>query len=200
MRISPMLDRYIPHRIPLRPEPGPDWTGIALGAVAGFVAGVALDPGRRLAIVGSERLAGDWFEILKAEHKAVDAAFGLLLRTTEQQPLRRAAILKHIGWALYKHGLQEEAAVYPAMRHTRAEDFRELNADHAEIKAFLYDLWRTPRDDRRWLTILTGLHELIQNHVREEEDQMFPDFRATLSKGENAALTRRMLYEGLKIA
>lgn len=179
---------------------GPDWTGVALGAATGFVAGLALDPARRFTIQHGEMLAGDWVKILEAEHKLVDKMFDVLERTTETQVLRRRALFKHVSWSLYKHGLQEEAAVYPAMRQTRRDDFDHLSHDHSEIKAFIYDLDRMDASDPRWLTVLRGFHELIQRHVREEEDEIFPAFRATQSTEEAAKLTHRMMYEGFKIA
>lgn len=36
--------------------------------------------------------------------------------------------------------------------------------------------------------------------MREEENDVFPAFRAALSDEENAAITRRMLKEGMKLA
>lgn len=194
---------HLPFDLPdaLRPRRrGPDWTTLAVGAAAGFAAGLLADPARRFTIQHGEMLAGDWVKILEAEHKLVDKMFGVLERTTENQVLRRRALFKHVSWSLYKHGLQEEAAVYPAMRQARPQDFDHLSHDHAEIKAFIYDLDRMDASDSRWLTVLRGFHELIQRHVREEEDEIFPAFRSSQSTEEVAKLTHRMMYEGFKIA
>ncbi len=40
----------------------------------------------------------------------------------------------------------------------------------------------------------------IEQHMREEEDDLFPRLRAELSDAQNAHLTRQMNKEGLKLA
>lgn len=180
----------------------PAAAGVTLlaGAALGFAAGLAADPVRRAALQGGETLAGDWFDILKAEHAMVDKAFELLLRTGDTETGKRRAILKKISWSLYKHGLQEEAAIYPALRESREDAARRLADEHFSIKSFIYELDTSPADSDAWLRTARAFHELIARHVREEEDDVFPALRDHLSKDENSALGRRMLYEGFKIA
>jgi hemerythrin superfamily protein len=172
----------------------------AAGAV-GLVAGLAANFGRKALVQGAESLAGDWVDVLKAEHLMVIELFDKVEETQPDQKTRRAALLSKIKYALSKHALQEENAVYPAMRQADPEGAAEkLFHDHAEIKTYLYELETMPKDDPQWLPRLRAFRRLIEEHVREEEDVVFPAFRETMSEEQNAKLTALMHKEGFKLA
>lgn len=177
-------------------------TGGALmaGAAMGFLAGVAFSPARKAAIQGMEALEGDWFEVLKAEHEAVEALFELLLATDERQTTRRQMLLTKIAYSLNKHAIQEENVVYPALRKIDEEAAKHLTQDHGEIKSLLNELqYVLEKDDPRWLETARKLSMEVISHAREEEDEIFPRLRGQ-SQEENDAITRRMHWEGIKVA
>jgi hemerythrin superfamily protein len=172
-------------------------------AAVGFMAGLAANPARKLAHQGLEKVAGkgDWFEILKLEHRAVDTLFEQLLQTRETDKKKRTALLLAIKQGLTKHALQEEDVVYPALRENGIEaDTKELYAEHADIKTYLHELEQKPKDDPNWIERVRSFHELIRHHVREEEEEIYPRFREQLSAEQNAKITKRMNAEGLLLA
>jgi len=173
---------------------------LAAGAAIGFIAGLAFSPARKAALQGVEALAGDWYEVLKAEHEAVEALFELLLATSERQTARRQMLLTKIAYNLNKHAIQEENVVYPALHKIDADAAHRLVADHGEIKTMLSDLqYVIDKSDPAWLETARRLSETVISHAREEEDEIFPKLR-DLSPEDNDAITRRMHWEGIKVA
>lgn len=174
---------------------------MALPLAMGALAGLALSQGRKVAMQGPSVMAGDWQEALKLEHRMVEKLFEALLATDETQVAKRNGLIAKIAYALTKHGIQEENVIYPAMMDARAEGQAEhLTHDHGQIKHFIYELKTMEASDPRWLLRAREFFECIQHHVREEEDEMFPAFAATLSQEENARLTKLMNWEGYKVA
>lgn len=184
---------------------GKNGVGAAAGAAAvGFVAGLAAHSARKLAHQGAEialTKGGDWLDVLKLEHKMVDTLFEQLLKTQDHETKKRTALLLGIKQGLTKHGLQEEDVVYPALREAGIEtEAKELYSEHADIKTYLHELEQKPKDDPSWLERVRAFHTLIQHHVREEEDEIYPRFKAKLTKDQNAKITKRMHVEGLLLA
>ena len=176
--------------------------GAAAGAAAmGFIAGVAANKVRKVAVQGIEATHGDWFEVLKAEHRLVDGIFHKILKTDETQTVQRTKLLLALEQALGKHALQEEDVVYPHLRMAGIEaETKQLQAEHGDVKTYLHELEELPKDDPKWIQRVQEFHTLIQHHVKEEETEIYPRFKAKLSSEESAKLTKRMHLEGLKLA
>lgn len=180
--------------------------GAAFGAVAGaaaigLVAGLAANFGRKAVMQGIEGLAGDWFDVLKAEHLLVAELFEKLEQTDETETKKRALIFAKIKHGLSKHAFQEENVVYPALRAADPDGAaKHLADDHFEIKSLLSEGERLPKNDPQFMSAMRRLKTVVEEHVREEEDEIYPAFRAKLSDDQDAELTARMHKEGLKLA
>jgi hemerythrin superfamily protein len=178
-----------------------DFGRLATGAALGLLAGLAIPHARKAVMQGPSIAAGDWMEALKAEHRMVEKSFEMLLQTTETEVLKRQALLTKIAYALTKHGIEEENVVYPALvENGREEQARHLVEDHGDIKTFIYELRRIPIDDARWLVTAREFFSEVQEHVREEEEDIFPMFHDALPPEENAKLTKMLNWEGFKVA
>lgn len=170
-------------------------------AAAGVGVGVALMIGRKVAVQAPTVLAGDWDEALAAEHRAVEKLFDLMQATTNKNTTKRNILLMQMKHALAKHALQEENAVYPALRDAgMAEGADELNREHGYVKQYLYELDNCPKDSDEFLPIVQRFRADIDHHVREEEDVLYPKMKAQLSKALNSKLTMAMNKEGFKLA
>ncbi len=105
------------------------------------------------------------------------------------------------GHAIGKHALQEENAVYAMMRDRGMPEAADhLNHEHGYVKQYFFDLGEMAKDDPAWLPKLREFRTMIEQHMREEENDLFPRLRAELSDAQNAHLTRQMNKEGLKLA
>lgn len=170
-------------------------------AAIGFAAGIAATMVRKAAVQSVSAIRGDWFEALKADHRIVEKAFDKLFATQDGDVAQRTLIFGTIKGALDKHAIEEENVVYPALRmHAKESEAKHLSSDHADIKTYLAELGMMDKSGQHFIIRARKLFDLIQTHVREEEDEIYPMFRNRLTADENMKLTLRMHREGLKLA
>ena len=175
---------------------------IAITAGLGFAAGALLaNPARKLAMQGAEAIGTkDWVDALTLEHRAVSKMFEALLQTTEKDTGKRKSGLLAMDHALTRHSMEEEMVIYPALRRVNEEQAQHLFHDHFEVKTFLSELaFDIKASDPAWLTRLQEFKQTLDEHIREEEDEIFPAFRTRMSDEENVQLTKRMHLQGLKV-
>ncbi len=183
-----------------------DWNGDNAGvligaAMAGAAVGLAANVGRKLFIQFGASPGGDWLDSLKAEHEMTLAIFDKIEATEDDQTMMRSHLLAKLKYALTKHALEEENVVYPALRQANeAEEADELNSDHGYVKTYLYELENMPNDDPEWIARVRDFRAMIEEHMREEENDIFPRLRSRLSDEQNAKITSAMNKEGFKFA
>lgn len=174
---------------------------IAIGAAAGLAVGLLANLARKAAIQAPTVLAGNWDEALAAEHRAALAIFDLIQKTSDKQVGRRTMLLTQLKHAISKHAFQEENSIYAMMRDEGLGDAAdELNHEHGYVKQFFFDLGEMPKDDPAWLPKVAEFRTMIEEHMREEENDLFPKMRGMLSEAQNKHLTALMNKEGLKLA
>ena len=183
-----------------------DWdsgsTGVLVGAaVAGAAVGLAANMGRKLLVQMSSGGTGDWVDALTTEHEMTLAIFDKIEATGDDQTMMRSHLLAKLKYALTKHALEEENVVYPALRQANLKmEADELSAEHGEVKTFLYELETMPNDSAEWLARVRDFRAMIEEHMREEEKDIFPRFRERLSDEQNAKISSMMNKEGFKVA
>jgi iron-sulfur cluster repair protein YtfE (RIC family) len=115
--------------------------------------------------------------------------------------MMRAHLLTKLKYALDRHAVEEENVIYPALREANlAHDADALNGEHGYVKTYLYELETLPKDSPDWLVRIRDFRAMIHEHMRMEEDEVFPSFRQSLSPTQNARLTAMMNKEGFKVA
>lgn len=179
-----------------------NWGALAGAAAVGLVAGLAANAGRKIAVQAiSTGAATDWFEALRNEHRQIEKTFETLMRTDAIDRHKRDAGFAALKFGLQKHSVEEETVIYPALRIAGQNgQSKELVDDHADIKTGLLELERMDSDDPRWMDALRSLQRVVMEHVREEEEQIYPAFRNKLSREENQQLSKLMHLEGAKFA
>ncbi len=173
-----------------------------LAGAAGFGLGLLASVGRKAVVQSVTASAGDWFEGLKAEHKLARAVFEKLASTSDEQKPQRATLLLQLQHAIGKHNVQEEYVIYCVLReHGEEAAADELHADHGELKQGLFDLEMTGKHDKPgFLDRLAEVRAAFEDHVREEEQEVFPRLAALLPADEAKAVTMLMNREGFKVA
>ena len=179
-----------------------DNAGPLLGAaLAGAAIGFAANYGRKFLMQGLEAMAGDWDEILAAEHEMALAIFDKMLATDESQTWKRSMLLMKLTHALDKHAHQEEMVVYPALREANmAVDADQLEAEHGYIKTFIYELKNMGPSAPAWLEKVREFRALVSKHAHMEEEQVFPAFKKDLSEEQNAKVTSLVNADGFWMA
>ena len=174
------------------------WGAVAAGVAVGFAANL----GRKFAMQAmSGGATGDWFEALKTEHRLTMAIFDKIEATRDDQVTQRTLLLAKLKYSLSKHAIEEEDVIYPALRDAGRKELADhLNQDHGYIKTYLYDLLNMPKDSPQWIAKVREFRGLLEEHVREEEEEIYPSFRAGMSKEQNARLTTLLNKEGFSYA
>ena len=174
---------------------------LALAAMAGAAVGLAASFGRKLVVQNMAAQAGDWDEILHQEHELVLALFDQIEATGDDQARTRMHLLGKVKAALAKHALEEENAIYPALREANnAHDADALNGEHGYVKTFLYELENMNAGGADWLAKVRTFRAMLEEHIRMEEDEVFPALKAALDEAGNARLGAAMLKEGMLAA
>ena len=181
------------------------WTdnaGPLLGAAfAGAAIGFAANYGRKFLMQGLEAAAGDWDQILAAEHEVALGIFDKMLETDETQTWKRSMLLMKLTHALDKHAHQEEMVVYPALREANmAVDADELEGDHGYIKTFIYELKNMGPEAPNWLEKVREFRALVSKHAHLEEEEIYPSFKKSLTDEQNAKVTGQVNADGFWMA
>jgi hemerythrin superfamily protein len=175
---------------------------LAGAALAGAAMGIAANVGRKLFVqFTTGGVSGDWCDALKAEHALALGIFDKIEATDDSQGMMRSHLLMKLKYALTKHAHEEESIIYPALRQANlAHDADALNAEHGYVKTYLYELETLSNTSPEWLARVRDFRSMIQEHMRMEEDEVFPAFQKVMSPEQNAKLTSLMNKEGFKMA
>ena len=170
-------------------------------AIAGAAIAVAANLGRKAMMQGMAASAGDWDEMLAAEHDTTLAVFDKLLATDDSQTFKRTMLIKKLTHALDKHAHEEEHVVYPALRQANeAHDADALEGEHGYVKTFLFDLNEMPKDSPDFLAKVREFRTMVAAHARMEEEEVFPRLKQSLSQEQNDHITSLVNKEGFKMA
>ena len=179
-----------------------DNAGPLLGAaLAGAAIGFAANYGRKFMMQGLESYAGDWDDILAAEHEMALAIFDKMLATDETQTWKRSMLLMKLTHALDKHAHQEEMVVYPALREANmAVDADQLEGEHGYIKTFIYELKNMGPSAPNWLEKVREFRALVSKHAHMEEEEVFPSFKENMTDEQNKKVTGLVNADGFWMA
>ena len=111
------------------------------------------------------------------------------------------AVVEEILYLSSVHFEKEEVIFYPSLRLAFPDLLAQLDRQHEEVREVeqnVADLLSDPPQipDSRWLNELrlfgTELHDLIQHHIVEEEDQLFRLAEGRLSREDQERLALQM--------
>lgn len=170
---------------------------VIAAALGGAAIGFAANYGRKFITQAVSGLSGDWDEVLAAEHDLTLAVFDKMLATDQSQTWKRSMLLMQLTHMLDKHAHEEEMVVYPALREAgQATEADQLNGEHGYIKTFLYDLGQMGPDSSTWLEKVREFRNLVAEHAKMEEEQVFPAFKRGLDDEQNANITSLVNRDG----
>jgi len=174
---------------------------IASAAIGGAMFAVAANLGRKAAVQGMSASAGNWADSLAAEHKAVLLLFDKMLDTENDQTKKRALLLLQLSHALDKHAYAEEHVVYPCLRENNdASVAGLLETEHGEVKTYLHRLANMPKDSPEWIGLVREFRDSVAAHARMEEDEVFPQLRASINETLDKRITKEVNKAGFMMA
>lgn len=137
----------------------------------------------------------DAIALLTADHKTVQKLFKDYEKLTEADAddEEKAALAKQICMELTIHAQIEEELFYPAAREALEETdlLDEAEVEHASAKDLIAQLSTMSPEDELYDAKVTVLGEYINHHVKEEQDEMFPQVKK--AKLDTASLGAELL-------
>jgi hemerythrin superfamily protein len=112
--------------------------------------------------------------MLREDHqklKELFDQFGKTTNTTEKRTIVTAALA-----SLEIHATLEEELIYPAWQEHMAEQglTDEALAEHHVVHLLIKELKEINPEDERYNAKFTALSERVTHHIKEEEEQIFP--------------------------
>lgn len=140
----------------------------------------------------------DAITLLKADHKEVRELLDTLAETTTRAIKKRGELVQKIATLLKAHTTIEEEIFYPAFKAAgeKGDDdkmyFEAMEEHRAAGDLVLPDLLSTDPTSEKFSGRAKVLKELVEHHVEEEEQEMFPRAKKLLSKDALATLGQQL--------
>ncbi len=172
---------------------------VLLGGLAAGILGSRLLPPLIAMANGSGRVrrGHDPFELLIEDHRMILATLDQMLAEPAESTVKRTSLYLALKRKLAKHALAEEDVVYPLLHNQGqdAEASKELYDEHADMKILLFELEELLKSGEDWSRQVRSLRDLIQDHVNDEEQVVFPKLRQIFDESRTAKISGQISRE-----
>jgi hypothetical protein len=129
------------------------------------------------------RKPGGALTLLRADHREVQEMFDKFeSRHKRMDAGQKQALAEKICTALTVHAQIEEEIFYPAVREAfpkLSALLEEANVEHGSAKDLIAQIEEGDAEDEHFDAMVTVLGEYIKHHVREEQNELFPQISDT---------------------
>ncbi|WP_437810706.1 hemerythrin domain-containing protein [Sorangium sp. So ce1078] len=129
--------------------------------------------------------------LLEKQHRKVESLFKQL-ESGKSEP---APLLAELANELVAHMAIEQESFYPAVRQVKEDLILESYEEHAIAELALKRLLATDPEDISFKARVTTLKELIQHHVEEEEEELFPKVEEAIDEQRLAEIGKELKAE-----
>jgi hemerythrin superfamily protein len=138
--------------------------------------GLGLAAERAIALAGTSNacvLSMNAIDLLKQQHREVEQLFARLEKTDDVSG--RAGLFRELASKLVAHDGIEREIFYPACEEKMglSDELGEALVEHGVIEFSLYECDQALKDDDFKFKV-TVLKELVEHHVKEEEQEFLP--------------------------
>ena len=153
------------------------------------------NPTQKEPVVATESSPDDVVDVLVSDHREIVGLIEQIsaTRDEEQQRLMRNQLIAE----LVRHSVAEEMHVYPAMKKhlpNGKEVVEHDKQEHSEIERTLKELEDAQPTDVRFMQLISRLRSLVDDHVRDEELEQFPQLRGNLPSSELLSLADKVRH------
>lgn len=137
----------------------------------------------------------DAIVLLKEDHKVVERLFKRFEKAGERAHVEKKAIVDEVILSLTQHAFIEETIFYPTARAAvpaTTDHVLESVEEHHVVVWMMSELANTDPTDERYDAKMMVLMENVRHHVKEEEDEWFPQVREAMGRKELRDLGERM--------
>jgi hemerythrin superfamily protein len=136
----------------------------------------------------------DVYQILIQDHRKIANMFEMIARTSNREAECRRRLFSRLRDVLEDHELTEENDMLPVILEassfcaddakdaTIKESIAEIFDDHADFEAISQQISKLPTSGDEWLEQLNELRNLVGEHVRSEEQKLFPAAQEVLDQ------------------
>ncbi|MEA3085508.1 MAG: hypothetical protein QOC89_3205 [Paraburkholderia sp.] len=130
-----------------------------------------------------EAAASDALTLLEADHRAVEKLFDAFKKAGDDDLEAKAALAQRACEELTMHAIIEEELLYPAAQEALSDDDKldvdEAYVEHFLVKTLIARFETLKAGDKGFDATFKVMSEMVQHHVEEEEDELFPELRRT---------------------
>ncbi|QNA88798.1 hemerythrin domain-containing protein [Massilia sp. Dwa41.01b] len=122
----------------------------------------------------------DAITLLTKQHREVEDMFEQFEKMTDRAKVSKKKLADQICNALIMHTTIEEEILYPATREASEETedmVDEAVVEHASAKDLIAQVQEMDPGDELYDAKVKVLGEMVEHHVKEEEEEMFPKLR-----------------------
>ncbi len=121
----------------------------------------------------------DLIEVLVQDHREVEEIFGELERGVEDVE-RRRQLTNVVVAELVRHSVAEEEYLYPTVRRVLPDGDKLADqeiAEHNEAERTMKEMEGVELTGSDFDSMLSALIGLVRTHIRDEENELFPQLR-----------------------
>jgi hemerythrin superfamily protein len=137
----------------------------------------------------------DAITLLRDDHRTVEKLFKEFEKAGPRAGKTKWKLVDKIIEELSIHAMIEETIFYPAVRNAvedAEDDVLEALEEHHIVKWVLSELEGMTPKDERFDAKVTVLIENVRHHVKEEQDELFPEVRAAMTRKDLTTLGEAM--------
>jgi hemerythrin superfamily protein len=133
------------------------------------------------------------FTVLQMDHRKVELLFKEIEESKTHE--KSLGIFRQLKADLNAHSIAEEETVYMRFQSIAAmrEYLSEARQDHSDIRVLLEEATELQDEHEAFLDKIDELHQLVAQHVEEEENQLFKLIRKNSSEELRRDLTQHFL-------
>lgn len=128
----------------------------------------------------------EFFQMLKKDHEEVKGILKQLKETKEKDSSKREDLFQKLREELVPHMKAEESAFYPPLLEKKEvrEDAMEGIEEHHVSELVLKELEKMPKGEDTWGAKMSVFKELVEHHIKEEENTLFKSAEKALDPDE----------------
>jgi hemerythrin superfamily protein len=146
----------------------------------------------------------DVYQILIQDHRKIANMFEMIIRTSNREAECRSRLFSNLWGILEDHELTEENDLLPVILEASsfcadaAKDatikklIAEIFDDHADFEAISQQISKLSASGDEWLEQLNELRSIVGEHVRNEEQKLFPVAQEVLDQARAEEIGRQI--------
>lgn len=134
------------------------------------------------------------YDVLKQDHDEVKALMAQIEACGDEETPRRNQLFNEMKERLILHSKAEEKAFYlPLMAYQQTEEeVKHGKQEHEEAETLMKELTDSSLNGAAWQQKFRTLKEMVEHHIDEEENEIFPDAEAVIDAQTKARMETNM--------